>query len=120
MRIVFLLMSMVIAISTACFLPSGLANNILQYELNPEKVVKAWVSKRPDGYFEVIVELNETEREKFAKLTEANVDEELQITFLGQLMTRAIVQTKIDSGIISVGRWKSKKETDKFLKTILP
>lgn len=111
-------------IGTAIFLLGTLlsawANEAINYELTKDKIKNAWVSKKVDGYFEVVVELTDMEKKSFSMLTEKNIHKELQITFLGQVMSNTVIRAKIESGIMGIGRWKSEKEAEEFLKTLLP
>ena len=99
------------------------ANEMVQnvpYELTREKVKSARILESPKGFFDVIVELTDVERKKLSIATKANIDKELWIIFSGQVITRAVIRAKIDSGIIRIGRWSSEEQAMAFIKTLLP
>ena len=99
------------------------ANEMVQnvpYELTKEKVNSARILESPKGFFDVVVELTDVEREKLSIVTKANVGKELWIIFSGQVITRAVIRAKIDSGMIKIGRWSSEEQAMVFIKTLLP
>jgi preprotein translocase subunit SecD len=114
-------------IGIAIFLMGSLlptwANEIEQnvpYELTREKVKSARILENQNGFFDVVVELTDVERKTLSIATKANVGKELWIIFSGQVITRAIIRAKIDSGIIRIGRWSSEEQAMVFIKTLLP
>lgn len=99
------------------------ANEMVQnvtYELTKDKVNSARILKSPKGFFDVVVELTDVERKKLSIVTKANVGKELWIIFSGQVITRAVIRAKIDSGMIKIGRWSSEEQAMVFIKTLLP
>lgn len=99
------------------------ANEMVQnvpYELTKEKVNSARILESPKGFFDVVVELTDVERKKLSIVTKANVGKELWIIFSGQVITRAVIRAKIDSGMIKIGRWSSEEQAMVFIKTLLP
>lgn len=96
------------------------ADEIIEYEITKEKIELARILKGPVGSFEVQIKLIRSEKDAFSELTGANIDKELRILFEGEVVTRAIIKAKIDSGLISVGQWRSEEEVKIFLERLLP
>jgi hypothetical protein len=100
------------------------ADEIIQYELTQDKIEDVWVYEIEGGLYkglyEVVVELNEPNKEAFSRLTEDNIGKRLMITFAGRVLTSAIIKDKIDSGTILLGKWNSEKEARKFVETLKP
>ena len=84
-------------------LTSTFAEESLHYELTQSMIKRICVSEIKEGFYDVSVELNRSNRESFSKLTGSNVGKILVITISGRVLTRAMIMEKIDSGIISVG-----------------
>ena len=94
------------------------ANGTLQYYITQEKVETAQVIDNKDGSYSVDIELKESYKKEFAKLTSKNIGKKLQIIFQGQILTEARIQIKINSGIIQVGKWTSPEDALKFIDTL--
>ena len=93
---------------------------ILKYELTPEKIERAWISDvQPDAY-PVIVQLNKQYRKDFSQLTGTNIGKRLAIIFSGETLISPVIKGEIKSGIIIINKWNSEEDARKFIKTLLP
>ena len=119
MKISFLKATAIIII-LSCGVLSVWANEGLRFELNHEKVKKAWICESPEGNYVVSVQLNEPYREYFAQLTGNNIGKKLAITFSGQVLINPVIKDRIDSGIIQIGEWRSEEAAKKFEGSLLP
>jgi hypothetical protein len=91
------------------------AEETLQFELAPEKIKQTRVSEVKKGFYRVSVELNESNKEIFARLTENNIGKKLIIIVSGHILMQAVIEGKIDSGIISLGVYNSEEEAKKIV-----
>lgn len=93
------------------------SGEMLQFELSREKVQDAVLEKQ-DDYYTVLVKLKEPYKKAFLKLTEHNIGKKLYVKYSGEILASAIIEWKIDSGMMQVGHWHLKKDAENFLKKI--
>lgn len=90
------------------------ADEILKYEVTPNKIKRICMSKIKEGRYLVVIELNLADKKNFSRLTEQNVGKILEIDSAGQILTKATIKGKIDSGSISI-EYDSKEDLKKIL-----
>jgi len=109
---VMLLLNVIFFVGIICIYAS---DNTLRFELTKDKIEKIWIYKISEGNYEIVVKLNKTNKEIFYELTAKNVGKRLTITFKDHILVSAIIKGEIDSGIISLGVWKSLKEAERMV-----
>ena len=101
-------------------LVTAYAGETLQYELTHDKIMSARVSEIKNGLYEVSVELNGPATKAFARLTGDNIGKRLEIIFAGRILTSAIVQDRIDSGMIALGESKLEEAAKLIVEIMKP
>ena len=95
------------------------ATDYAEYELKKDKIQMARVVDAPYGKYAVGIELTTSERELFRQITAENVGNRLAITYRGKVLIKPIVREEITSGIIVVGDYETKEESEELVHTIL-
>ena len=91
----------IIAASIVVLVFMASADEVIQYPLDPAKVISARLLKLRDE-LSVQIRLDEVETARFAKLTKNNVGKMLQVVLDDQVLVEAVVRAEIDSGFIGV------------------
>ena len=94
------------------------ANSALIYELSLTGIKAVITSKNPDGSSDVILILNEQERQIFSEFTAKNIGKSLRIMFNGRPLMEAAIRDRIDSGTVLIGRLNSEEKVISFLESL--
>ena len=108
-----------ILFAVAAFFGNAYANDGLDYILTVDKIKNVSVGKGRNGQYNVSVTLAKPYREDFKVLTEDNVGKKLRIIHRGKILVQAIIQSKIDSGIIGFGDSYTAEEAGEYVKNLL-
>lgn len=94
------------------------AEEALKYEVTQDKVNQVCVYEIKNGLYQVVVGLNRPEKKAFSQLTENNIGKKLDVIVKGRILMSAVIEGKIDSGVISLGACNL-EEAVKRIKEIL-
>jgi preprotein translocase subunit SecD len=95
------------------------AADYVEYDLSKDKIHMARVVEASKKHYAVEINLNDSEKEIFSRITAENVENRLAITYKGNVLIKPIVREKIPSGIIVVGDWEMREEAEEFVHRLL-
>ena len=94
-------------------------NNTIQYYISSEKTEDLIISKNPVGSYTISIKLKEPFRLEFANFTGKNVNKTLEVIWENNLLVKAIIKSKIDSGFIRFGNFETEYEAERFIQYLL-
>lgn len=93
------------------------ADEMLQYELIPEKVEQASVDEIEGSYY-IHLELKEPYVKKFSELTGHNIGKRLEIIFSGRIFSASVIKARIKSGRIRSNKLSTEEDAKRIMKAL--
>ncbi len=104
-------------------LSSGLsamcADDIIYYQLNPNKVDNTFIGQSTNNEYYVSITLNEKSKKELQQLTQANIGKRLKVTLSGDVVIEAIIRETIDSGKMTINHLKTLDSAERLVNRIL-